>query len=93
MQAAWHRDQTAPTPCRSLSPFDTPSHLRLAPPPLFVCVLQAGVAVRSGHLCTQPVHRQLGVASSLRASPYLYNTAAEVDAFVDALKDSIAFFS
>ena len=56
-------------------------------------MLQAGVAVRSGHLCTQPVHRQLGVASSLRASPYLYNTAAEVDAFVDALKDSIAFFS
>ncbi|KAI7835949.1 hypothetical protein COHA_010148 [Chlorella ohadii] len=52
----------------------------------------AGVAVRSGHLCTQPVHRHLGIASSVRASPYIYNTRAEVDAFVDALKDTIQFF-
>lgn len=54
--------------------------------------MQAGVAVRSGHLCTQPVHRHLGISSSVRASPYIYNTRAEVDAFIDALKDSIAFF-
>jgi cysteine desulfurase/selenocysteine lyase len=54
--------------------------------------VQAGVAVRSGHLCTQPVHRHLGIASSVRASPYLYNSTAEVDAFIDALKDSISFF-
>ena len=52
----------------------------------------AGVAVRSGHLCTQPVHRHLGIASSVRASPYIYNTRAEVDAFVDALRDTIQFF-
>lgn len=52
----------------------------------------AGVAVRSGHLCTQPVHRHLGIASSVRASPYIYNTRSEVDAFVDALKDTIQFF-
>jgi cysteine desulfurase/selenocysteine lyase len=54
---------------------------------------QAGVAVRSGHLCTQPVHRELGVSASVRASPYFYNTRADVDAFVAALKDAIAFFS
>jgi cysteine desulfurase / selenocysteine lyase len=53
----------------------------------------AGVAVRSGHLCTQPVHRELGVSASVRASPYFYNTFADVDAFVDALQDSISFFS
>ena len=54
---------------------------------------QAGVAVRSGHLCTQPVHRVLGVSATVRASPYFYNTHADVDAFVDALRDSIAFFA
>lgn len=52
----------------------------------------AGVAVRSGHHCCQPLHRELGVAASARASAYLYNTMAEIDAFVDALKDSIEFF-
>lgn len=51
-----------------------------------------GVAVRSGHLCTQPVHRHLGIASSVRASPYIYNTRAEVDAFVAALKEAVSFF-
>jgi cysteine desulfurase/selenocysteine lyase len=55
--------------------------------------MQAGVAVRSGHLCTQPVHRHLGIASSVRASAYIYNTPAEVDAFIESLKDSINFFS
>lgn len=55
--------------------------------------MQTGVAVRSGHLCTQPVHRHLGISSSVRASPYIYNTKAEVDAFVDALKDAIQFFT
>lgn len=52
----------------------------------------AGVAVRSGHHCCQPLHRALGVSASARASGYLYNTTAEVDAFIDALKESAAFF-
>ncbi|KXZ52773.1 hypothetical protein GPECTOR_8g162 [Gonium pectorale] len=52
----------------------------------------AGVAVRSGHHCAQPLHRELGVAASARASAYIYNTAAEVDAFVEALQDTIKFF-
>lgn len=54
---------------------------------------QSGVAVRSGHLCTQPVHRALGVSASVRASPYFYNTHEDVDAFVTALKEAIAFFT
>ena len=54
---------------------------------------QAGVAVRSGHLCTQPVHRALGVSASVRASPYFYNTKADVDAFIRSLKDTIGFFT
>ncbi|CAM9220506.1 unnamed protein product, partial [Phaeothamnion confervicola] len=34
---------------------------------------QEGVAVRAGHHCTQPLHRKLGAAGSLRASCYFYN--------------------
>jgi cysteine desulfurase/selenocysteine lyase len=54
---------------------------------------QSGMAVRSGHLCTQPVHRILGVSASVRASPYIYNTYSDVDAFTDSLKDAIKFFT
>jgi cysteine desulfurase / selenocysteine lyase len=55
-------------------------------------VLRPGVAVRSGHHCTQPLHRELGITSSARASVYVYNNKQDVDAFVDALKDSASFF-
>jgi cysteine desulfurase/selenocysteine lyase len=46
---------------------------------------EAGVAVRAGHHCCQPLHRSLDLAATLRASFYVYNTADEVDALVDAL--------
>ncbi len=46
---------------------------------------EAGVAVRAGHHCCQPLHRSLDVAATLRASFYVYNTIDEVDALVDAL--------
>ncbi|MCO5580472.1 hypothetical protein L7F22_034340 [Adiantum nelumboides] len=54
---------------------------------------QHGVAVRSGHHCTQPLHRHLGINASVRASLYFYNTKKEVDAFINGLKDTISFFS
>jgi len=46
---------------------------------------EAGIAVRAGHHCCQPLHRTLDVAATLRASFYIYNSADEVDALVDAL--------
>ena len=46
---------------------------------------EAGVAVRAGHHCCQPLHRALDVAATLRASFYVYNSADDVDALVDAL--------
>ncbi|HVN12339.1 MAG TPA: SufS family cysteine desulfurase [Kineosporiaceae bacterium] len=52
----------------------------------------AGIAVRVGHHCAQPVHRRFGVRSSTRASLYLYSTAAEVDAFLDALSGVRRYF-
>lgn len=59
-----------------------------------VCTLldQAGVATRSGHHCTQPLHRYLDVNATARASAYIYNTPNEVDALVEALRDTVAFF-
>ena len=53
---------------------------------------QSGIAVRSGHHCTQPLHRLLGVTSTARASLYFYNTREEIDIFIAALKDTIEFF-
>lgn len=52
----------------------------------------SGVAVRSGHHCTQPLHKYLKVNSTARASCYFYNTHEDIDAFVVALKEAIAFF-
>lgn len=52
----------------------------------------AGVAVRSGHHCTQPLHRHLGIAASARASLYIYSTMADVDRFVHELREAIQFF-
>jgi cysteine desulfurase/selenocysteine lyase len=48
-----------------------------------------GVAVRAGHHCAQPLHRELGVESSARASLYIYSTKAEVDAFIAALQAAV----
>ncbi len=44
-----------------------------------------GVAVRAGHHCTQPLMTHLGVSATARASFGIYNTAEDVDAFVEAL--------
>ena len=44
-----------------------------------------GVAVRTGHLCAQPLLRLLGLSSTVRASLAAYNTEADLDALVNAL--------
>jgi len=48
-----------------------------------------GIALRTGHHCTQPLHTALGQSSSARASLYIYNTFEEVDRLVDALHSSL----
>jgi cysteine desulfurase/selenocysteine lyase len=53
---------------------------------------EEGIAIRSGHHCTQPLMRRLGVAATARASFYLYNTEEEADALVEALERSREFF-
>ena len=44
-----------------------------------------GVAVRAGHHCAQPLMDHMGVSATARASFAVYNTEAEVDAFIEAL--------
>jgi cysteine desulfurase/selenocysteine lyase len=44
-----------------------------------------GVAIRAGHHCAQLVMRRFGTAATARASFYVYNSKAEVDALVASL--------
>ena len=52
----------------------------------------AGVAVRTGHLCAQPLLRHLGLNSCVRASFALYNDALDVELLIDALKRTAEYF-
>lgn len=47
---------------------------------------QLGIAVRTGHHCAQPLMESYGIEGTVRASFALYNTHAEVDAFIAALR-------
>jgi len=48
-----------------------------------------GVAVRTGHHCTQPLMDRFCIEGTVRASFSVYNTKAEIDIFISALKDII----
>ncbi len=54
---------------------------------------RAGIAIRTGHHCTMPLMRSLGVVATARASFYLYNTEEEVDRLADAMRDALRYFS
>ena len=51
-----------------------------------------GIAIRTGHHCTMPVMRKLGLAATARASFYAYNTEDEVDILVDGIKQALRYF-
>jgi len=53
---------------------------------------EEGIAIRSGHHCTQPLHRLFGASGSARASLYFYNTLAEIDSFIASLQETLNFF-
>lgn len=52
----------------------------------------AGVAVRVGHHCAQPLHRRFGIAATARASASVYTNSADVAAFRESLSGVRAFF-
>jgi cysteine desulfurase / selenocysteine lyase len=54
---------------------------------------QEAVCVRAGHHCAKPLMRRMGVGATARASLYLYNDEADVDALADALESASDFFA
>ncbi|MDQ1391904.1 MAG: cysteine desulfurase / selenocysteine lyase [Acidimicrobiaceae bacterium] len=54
---------------------------------------EVGVCVRAGHHCAKPLMRRLGVGATARASLYLYNDEADVDALSSALTSADRLFS
>ncbi|MCX7606496.1 MAG: aminotransferase class V-fold PLP-dependent enzyme, partial [Bacteroidia bacterium] len=53
---------------------------------------QAGIAVRVGHHCAQPLMEFLGVPATVRASFAFYNLPEEVDRLAQALRECLSFF-
>ncbi|MGN5378137.1 cysteine desulfurase [Streptomyces lasalocidi] len=51
-----------------------------------------GVAVRVGHHCARPIVRRYGIPATTRASFYVYNTPAEVDALVEGVRAAQEYF-
>jgi cysteine desulfurase/selenocysteine lyase len=68
--------------CRGLHPHD-----------LAAALDEDAIAVRAGHHCAQPLMRRLGVAGTVRASFYLYNTSSEVQSFVQGVQKAMAVWS
>ena len=63
---------------KNVHPFDTGTILD-----------QMGIAVRTGHHCTQPLMHVLGVPGTVRASFAVYNTEQEVEIFSEGIKKAI----
>lgn len=51
-----------------------------------------GIAVRTGHLCTEPVMRRYRIPATTRASFAFYNTFDEIELFIESLKKVISRF-
>lgn len=54
---------------------------------------QMGIAIRTGHHCTQPVMDRFGIPGTCRASFAVYNTFEEIDYFISSLKRAIKMLS
>lgn len=48
-----------------------------------------GIAVRTGHHCTQPLMKSLGITGTVRASFAFYNTFEEIDTFIEGIDKSL----
>ena len=52
-----------------------------------------GIAIRTGHHCAMPLVRSYEIVAAARASFYFYNTKEEIDIFIEALKETVNYFS
>lgn len=48
-----------------------------------------GIAIRTGHHCTEPLMNRFGIPGTARASFAFYNTKEEIDVFIEALKRAV----
>jgi cysteine desulfurase/selenocysteine lyase len=63
------------------------------PQDLGVLLDNQGIAVRTGHHCTEPLMKRFKIPGTVRASFAMYNTKEEVDVFISALQKSIKMLS
>ncbi|MCH7653250.1 MAG: cysteine desulfurase [Chloroflexi bacterium] len=68
-------------------------HPEVHPHDLGTILDSRGIAVRTGHHCTMPLVKSLGVSATARASFYLYNTEEEVDLLIEGLKVAMRYFA
>jgi cysteine desulfurase/selenocysteine lyase len=52
-----------------------------------------GIAIRTGHHCTQPLMQRFQIPATARASLAFYNTKAEIDALVEGIHKTFEVFS
>ena len=62
---------------------------KLHPQDLGILLDNAGIAVRTGHHCTQPLMKRFGIPGTVRASFAVYNTKEEIDVMVTRLRKAI----
>lgn len=51
-----------------------------------------GIAVRTGHHCAWPLNKKFGINATVRASIYLYNDEADIDALIQGVRATQAYF-
>ncbi len=53
----------------------------------------SGIAVRSGHHCAMPLHKELGLPATVRASYYIYNDFSDIDKLAEGVKKALKMLS
>jgi cysteine desulfurase/selenocysteine lyase len=67
-------------------------HRDVHPHDLGAALDQQGIAVRTGHHCTQPLMSRFDIPGTARASFSFYNTREEVDALVRGINKAVQLF-
>ena len=66
---------------------------KLHPQDIGILLDNNGIAVRTGHHCTQPLMNRFGITGTVRASFAVYNTKEEIDELVSGLQKAIKMLS
>jgi cysteine desulfurase/selenocysteine lyase len=65
----------------------------LHPQDIGILLDNSGIAVRTGHHCTQPLMNRFGITGTVRASFAMYNTKEEIDELIKGLNKAIKMLS